>query len=57
MIIGMRTQIIVEAARQATDTTTGLGFQSMTVMVRAYLRADVALIRPNQFVLIDGIIP
>ncbi|MCH8082833.1 MAG: phage major capsid protein [Myxococcales bacterium] len=57
MLIGMRTQLVIEASRQATDTVTGLGFASMTVWVRAYLRADVALIRPNQFCVIDGVIP
>lgn len=57
MLIGMRTQILIESSRLASDTTTGLGFSTMTVLVRAYLRVDIALVRPNQFVLIDGIIP
>lgn len=49
-VIGLRTNVTVEVDRL------GSGFQNLTVGVRAYLRADVAVIRPQHFVMIRGII-
>lgn len=51
LLIGMRTQLMLEASREA-DTA----FQNLQVLIRAYLRADVAIAKPNHFTIIDGII-
>lgn len=55
-LVGIRTQLLIEASRQAADSS-GSAFGSLQVWIRAYLRADVVIARPKWFVLIDGIIP
>lgn len=57
VIVGMRNSIRVVVARESHDQVTGLGFSTGTVHVMAYLRADMVVARPNQMVLIDGIVP
>ncbi len=48
--IGMRTQLVLESSRVAGDA-----FEKMDVLVRAYLRADVAVLRPSHLTKIVGI--
>lgn len=52
LLIGARTNLTIEASRQAGDA-----FGKLQVLVRAYLRADVAVMRPEWFTVVDGIIP
>lgn len=53
LIFGMRTnQLGIEFSRSA-----GTAFEKLQVLARVYLRADTAVIRPNHFVKIEGIIP
>ncbi|NLG85329.1 MAG: phage major capsid protein [Firmicutes bacterium] len=52
ILIGMRTTITIEVSREGGDA-----FKNLQVLIRAYLRADVAIARPNHFCIIDGIIP
>lgn len=54
LLLGMRTQVTIEASRVAGDGTTS-AFMSGQVWIRAYLRADVALARPAAFAVIDGL--
>lgn len=54
LLIGLRTNINIEASRVASDAD-GSAFTSGRVLVRAYMRADVALARPAAFAVIDGI--
>jgi HK97 family phage major capsid protein len=54
LLIGMRTNIMIEASRTASDGD-GSAFTSGRVLVRAYMRADVALARPGAFAVIDGL--
>ncbi len=56
VMVGMRTSVRVEASRAAADTAES-AFQNMQVWIRAYLRADVAIAKPDHLVLIDGVIP
>ncbi|WP_287154432.1 phage major capsid protein [Candidatus Solincola tengchongensis] len=50
--IGMRTDLRIEVSREAGDA-----FSKLQVLIRAYLRADVLVVRPGWFTIIDGIIP
>ena len=52
MAFALRTTLIIEATRYGGDT-----FSKMEALVRGYLRADVAVFRPNHFSKITGIIP
>lgn len=53
LMVGMRSSLTLEASRVAgTDA-----FSKMQVMIRAYLRADVQVARPDHFAKIVGIIP
>lgn len=51
MLIGTRTNLVLEVSREA-----GTAFTNLEVLVRAYLRADVQVAKPEQFVKIEGII-
>lgn len=51
LLIGMRTQIVLEATRVGGSDT----FAKMQALIRGYLRADIAVLRPNHFTLIKGI--
>lgn len=51
MLIGTRTNLILEVSRES-----GTAFTNLEVLVRAYLRADVQVAKPEQFVKIEGII-
>jgi len=53
--IGVRREIMIEASRQAGDST-GSAFTNLQVWVRAFLRADVVCVRPEQFVVMSGIL-
>jgi HK97 family phage major capsid protein len=51
VLVGMRTSLTIEASRQA-----GTAFTTLSVLIRAYLRADVVLAHENWLVVLDGII-
>ena len=53
LMVGMRTGLTLEASRVAGADS----FSKMQVMIRAYLRADIAVARPDHFSVIEGIIP
>lgn len=53
LMVGMRTSLTLEASRVAGADA----FSKMQVMVRAYLRCDVQVARPDHFVKIVGVIP
>ncbi len=55
LMVGMRTNLTIEVDRTAADST-GSAFSNLQVWIRAYLRADIALMHPNHFVVIDGIL-
>jgi len=54
LMIGVRTNLVVEASRAASDGTSR-AFESLQVFIRAYLRADIQLAHPAHFVKITGI--
>jgi len=51
--IGMRKQLIVEVFRAGDDDSV----KSLQILIRAYLRADSAVVRPDHLCKITGIIP
>jgi len=53
--IGMRTSIRIEAT-QVGSNESGLGFASLSVLVRAWMRCDFAVLQPSHFVVISGLI-
>lgn len=53
LAFGIRNNIIIEATRTGGDET----FSKLQVLIRAFLRADVAVLRPAHFSKITGIIP
>ncbi len=55
LIVGMRTQLTIEATRVGGDAGGG-AFSSLQVWIRAYLRADIALRHPAHFVVLDGVL-
>jgi HK97 family phage major capsid protein len=56
LLIGTRTQLVIEVSRQAGDSS-GSAFRDMQIWLRAYLRADVGVALPGYFTKIIGIIP
>ncbi len=52
--IGMRTSIRIEATQLGADEN-GLGFASLSVLVRAWIRVDFAVLQPSAFVVISGL--
>jgi HK97 family phage major capsid protein len=54
LAIGMRTRLILEVSRHAADSTNS-AFKNLQVWIRGYLRADVVLLQPTFFVVLDGI--
>ena len=52
--IGMRTSIRIEATQLGADEN-GLGFASLSVLVRAWMRVDFAVLQPSAFVVISGL--
>lgn len=54
--LGMRTNLIFEVSREAADSDSS-AFKDLQIWLRAYLRADVAVVRPSWFTKITGIIP
>ena len=54
ILVGVRTQVVIEASRQASDGT-NRAFPQLQVHIRAYLRADVALAHPAAFHTLTGV--
>jgi HK97 family phage major capsid protein len=54
LVIGMRTEIRIEASRDAADSS-GSAFSNLQIWLRAYMRCDVVLTRPERFVALTGI--
>jgi HK97 family phage major capsid protein len=54
LIVGMRTELQIEASRQAADTTDS-AFRNLQVWIRAYLRADVLVTRETWFSVLTGV--
>lgn len=57
VLIGMRTQLVIESSRLSSHSTAKQGFSSLSVLIRGYLRADINFGRADQLVVIDGITP
>lgn len=55
LLIGMRTQMLMEVSRVAADATSS-AFTNGQVWVRAYLRADIQLAHPQAFYVLSGIL-
>lgn len=53
LMVGMRSTLTLEASRVAGADA----FSKMQIMIRAYIRADVQVARPDHFAKITGIIP
>lgn len=56
LLVGMRTQLTLEVTRVGGAASAG-AFGNLQVWIRAYLRAASAVVKPDHFVLVDGIIP
>jgi len=56
VMVGVRTNLTLEVSRMAADSASS-AFENVQVWVRAYLRADVQLAKPDHMVTISGIIP
>lgn len=56
LIIGMMSPIRVDVSKEANDSRSS-AFKNLQVFVRAFLRADMLLMRPSWFCVLDGIIP
>jgi HK97 family phage major capsid protein len=55
LLIGMRTDMVLEISRQAADAS-GSAFANMQIWWRAYIRADVQLAHPQAFNVLTGIL-
>jgi len=55
LIIGMRQRLVIEASKEASDATDS-AFRQLQVHLRAYLRADVAILQPTHFNVITGVL-
>ncbi len=55
LLIGMRQRIIIEASKEASDATDS-AFRQLQLHLRAYLRADIAVMQPAHFVVITGVL-
>ena len=55
VLVGMRSDLVIEASREATIGSDNAWAQ-LQVHIRAYLRADVALLHPEHFVVLSGIL-
>lgn len=56
LLWGVRTGLRIEVSREAADSDSS-AFRHGQVWIRAYLRGDVALARPDHFVVLTGIKP
>lgn len=56
LMIGVRTNLVMEVTRVGSDSDSS-AFENLQIWWRAYLRADIQLMHPNHFCLIQGIIP
>lgn len=54
ILVGVRSEIVIEASRQASDGT-DRAFPQLQVFIRAYLRADAALAHPAAFHTLTGV--
>lgn len=54
LLVGMRTELTIEASRVAADTTSS-AFSNLQVWIRAYLRADANVMQPSFFSVLTGI--
>lgn len=55
LVVGMRTNLTIEASRQASDASS-YAFSQLQVWVRAYLRMDLYLRHPQHFNVLTGIL-
>ncbi|WP_321476886.1 phage major capsid protein [uncultured Paludibaculum sp.] len=55
LAFGMRTELMIEVSREASDAA-GSAFRNLQVWIRVYTRADVQVLQPKAFVLIDGVL-
>jgi HK97 family phage major capsid protein len=56
LLYGVRTQMTMEASRVGTVDSQE-AFERLQILVRVYLRCDVAILRRNHFAVIGGLIP
>lgn len=56
LMIGVRTNLVLEVSRAASDSENS-AWEDLQIWWRAYLRADIQLMHPDHFCIIDGIIP
>ena len=56
VMVGMRTGLTFEISRTSSDSTSS-AFSNLQVWIRVYMRADIALARPDHLVRIYGIVP
>ena len=55
MLVGLRTNLTIQISNEGGDASGG-AFSNLQYWIRAHLRADIALARPNQFVKVVGIL-
>jgi HK97 family phage major capsid protein len=55
MLIGIRTNLVIEASRVAGDSSSS-AFSNLQIWLRAYLRADIGLAHPNHFNVLTGVL-
>ena len=55
LLIGMRTNLIIEASRQAAQGSTSSAFADLQLWLRAYMRADVVLARDSAAEVLTGV--
>ena len=56
LMVGVRTNLMLEVTRVGSDTDSS-AWENLQIWWRAYLRADIQLMHPNHFSVIQGIIP
>lgn len=56
LLIGMRRELVLEISRTASAPSATSMFSTMQVAIRAYIRADVQLLRPAAFRVVEGIL-
>jgi HK97 family phage major capsid protein len=57
LLFGIRQDITIEASKSGGSASGEDVYAQMQVAIRAYLRMDIAIIRPNHFCKIEGIKP
>ncbi len=56
VLVAVRSNIVVQVSREGSDGPHH-AFRDLAVLVRAWLRTDVAVVRPNHLVVMKGVIP